>query len=238
MPLLLPAPRPREPQRLDSRQLLALQQLQRGSASGREPVHPIGEAELLERRDRVAAADHGGRPAPGNRLGEGPGAVGERLQLEGAHRPVPEHRPRGGDLGSRTPARCAGRCRGPSSRRAPRCPRPRGARSPPSKRSPSTRSTGSRSSQSEPRPSPAPLPRARPPPPRPASRRSEIPWARKKLKHIAPPIRISSAISRKRSITPILSLTLAPPSTTTSGRSGSSTTRSARSTSRSSSSPA
>ena len=61
---------------------------------------------------------------------------------------------------------------------------------------------------------------ARRPPPRPASRRSRCPWARKKLKHIAPPIRIWSAISRKRSITPTLSETLAPPRTTTSGRCG------------------
>ena len=62
----------------------------------------------------------------------------------------------------------------------------------------------------------------------PSSSTSELPvsWpcARKKLKHIAPPIRIASASSLKRSMTPILSVTLAPPRTTTSGRFGSSST--------------
>ena len=55
----------------------------------------------------------------------------------------------------------------------------------------------------------------------PSSSTSELPVSRpsalKKLKHIAPPIRISSAKPRKRSITPSLSDTLAPPSTMTSG---------------------
>ena len=50
-----------------------------------------------------------------------------------------------------------------------------------------------------------------------------MPWARKKEKHMAPPISSESATSRKRSISAILSDTLAPPSTTTSGRSGAST---------------
>ncbi len=48
------------------------------------------------------------------------------------------------------------------------------------------------------------------------------PCAARNGKHIAPPIRIASATSRKRSITAILSDTLAPPSTATSGRAGSS----------------
>ena len=102
---------------------------------------------------------------------------------------------------------------------------------------PSTRSTGSDSSQLKPcarssasRASSTPF-----------SSTSEspvpIPWARKKLKHIAPPIRIRSATSRKRSITPTLSETLAPPSTTTSGRWGDSTTALSSLTSRSSSRP-
>ena len=58
----------------------------------------------------------------------------------------------------------------------------------------------------------------------PSSSTSELPVSRpsalKKLKHIAPPIRISSAKPRKRSITPSLSVTLAPPRTTISGRFG------------------
>ena len=48
------------------------------------------------------------------------------------------------------------------------------------------------------------------------------PWALKNGKHMAPPIRIASARSRNASITPILSVTLAPPTTATSGRCGSS----------------
>ena len=51
---------------------------------------------------------------------------------------------------------------------------------------------------------------------------TECPCAARNGKHIAPPIRIVSATSRKRSMTAILSLTLAPPSTATSGRAGSS----------------
>ena len=48
------------------------------------------------------------------------------------------------------------------------------------------------------------------------------PWALKNGKHIAPPIRTASARSRNASSTPILSVTLAPPTTATSGRCGSS----------------
>ena len=83
--------------RLHSRQLLSLQQLQRRSSSGREPVHLLSEAELVQRGDRVAAADHGRPGRRGDRLGDGAGAGGEGLQLEGAHRPVPEHGAGGGD---------------------------------------------------------------------------------------------------------------------------------------------
>ena len=58
----------------------------------------------------------------------------------------------------------------------------------------------------------------------PASSHSESPtswpWALKNGKHIAPPIRIASARSRNASSTPILSVTLAPPTTATSGRFG------------------
>jgi hypothetical protein len=55
---------------------------------------------------------------------------------------------------------------------------------------------------------------------------------------MAPPMRIVSAASRKRSISATLSDTFAPPSTTTSGRSGDSTMPRSVVTSRSSSSPA
>ncbi len=64
------------------------------------------------------------------------------------------------------------------------------------------------------------------------------PCARRNGKHIAPPIRSASASSSKRSITAILSATLAPPSTATSGRAGCSRMPSSVRTSRSSSRPA
>ena len=93
----------------------------------------VGKPELLQRGDRVAAADHGRARRRGDRLGDGAGAGRERLQLEGAHRPVPEHGAGGGDRLGVGGGACAGRCRGPSSRRAPRRRRSRGARSSASK---------------------------------------------------------------------------------------------------------
>ena len=169
-----------------------------------EPVDPIGEAELPQRGDRVAAADHGGRLALGDRLGQDPGAVGERLQLEGAHRTVPEHRPGSRDLVPRNRAPCAGRCRAPSSPRGPRSRRRPGA--PPPHRS-GRRAPGPPGGADRSRMRSA-FSSALAASSTPASSTSESPvespWARKKLKHIAPPIRISSAVSRKRSITPDL----------------------------------
>ena len=91
---------------------------------------------------------------------------------------------------------------------------------PASKRSPSTRSTGSSSRQSDDSAFSSALRASSTP----SSSTSEspvgMPWARKKLKHIAPPISSVSAVSRNLSIRAILSDTFAPPSTTTSGRSG------------------
>src|SRR5436305_11422054 len=78
-------------QDLDARQLLALEQLERGAASGRESVDPPGEAELLQGGNRVAAADDRLSRRVGNRLGDGAGARREGLELEGPHRSVPEH---------------------------------------------------------------------------------------------------------------------------------------------------
>src|SRR4051794_28831437 len=51
-------------QGLHARQLLTLQQLQRGAAAGRHPIDLVLEAELVQRGNAVAAADHGG---PGRR---------------------------------------------------------------------------------------------------------------------------------------------------------------------------
>src|SRR3954451_12931890 len=78
-------------QGLDARQLLSLQQLQRGAAAGRDPIDPVLEAEPVQRGDAVAAADHGGPRRRRDRLGDDAGAGGEGLHLESPHRPVPEH---------------------------------------------------------------------------------------------------------------------------------------------------
>ena len=152
------------------------------------------------------------------------GAGGERLQLEGAHRPVPEDRLRPPRSASRSWPRCWRRCRAPSS---PRGRRRRSAPAPRCRRRTPGRAPGPRAAPGSPRSS-----RHRRRSSRAASTLSSStsespvsrPSALKKLKHIAPPIRISCAESRKRSITPILSVTLAPPRTMISGRSGSSRT--------------
>ena len=79
-------------QRLDPGQHLSLEQLQRGAASGRDPIDPVGKPELAHGGHRVAAADdrHAGRRArpPRRRLRV---AAAKRLELEHAHRAVPEH---------------------------------------------------------------------------------------------------------------------------------------------------
>ena len=67
---------------------------------------------------------------------------------------------------------------------------------------------------------------------------TSCPCAAKNGKHIAPPISTRSAISRKRSSTPILSVTFAPPTIATSGRPGRPGCRVSVSTSRCSSRPA
>ena len=107
-----------------------------------------------------------------------------------------------------------------------------------SKRSPSTRSIGSSRLQRD----DSAFSSARRASSTPSSSTSEspvgLPWARKKLKHIAPPTSSVSAVSRKVSISATLSVTFAPPSTTTSGRSGASTIERSVVTSRSSSRPA
>ena len=115
-------------QRLHPRQLPPLHQLQRGAAPGGEPVDAIGQPELRERGGGVAAADHGRPGCPGHGLGHGAGAGGKRLELEGAHRAVPEHRARPRRWQRRRRPPCAGRCRAPSSRPGPRPRRARGAR--------------------------------------------------------------------------------------------------------------
>ena len=160
----------------------------------------------------------------GDGLGDAARAGGERVELERAHRAVPEDRAGAARSRPRTARRSSGRRPGPSSRPGPRCRR---ARAPRCRRRTRARRPGrpaAAAGSRTPRPSRAPGGRARRPPPRPASRRSRLPCARKNEKHIAPPISSASAMSRKRSISATLSVTFAPPRTTTSGRSGASIT--------------
>ena len=85
-------------QRLDPGQLPALQQLEGGAAARRQVVHVVGEAELRQRRGGVPAA-HDRRPGRDRHsLRQRARARGERLELEGPHRPVPEDRAGAGDL--------------------------------------------------------------------------------------------------------------------------------------------
>src|SRR4051812_27526769 len=76
-------------------QLPALPQLERRTAAGRDPRDARGEAELLDRPHRVAAADDGIALAGGDRLGDGLRALREPRPLEDAHGAVPEDRSRG-----------------------------------------------------------------------------------------------------------------------------------------------
>ena len=221
-----------------SGQLSALHQLERGATAGREPVDRVGQSELLQRRHGIAAADHRVTRRGRDRLGDGSRAAREGLELEGAHRPVPEDGPGPRDplaeVGGRVAADVeahpalghvdAVELAGLGVRRRTPC---RGTRSSGSSRIVSlpSASSSTRLADSTPSSSTSELPVSRP-------------SALKKLKHIAPPIRISSAKPRKRSITPSLSVTLAPPRTMTSGRCGSSRTAVSSTTSRSSSRPA
>ena len=87
-------------------------------------------------------------------------------------------------------------------------------------RSATTRSTGSSIAARAPSPAASARPASSTSSPAHSDEPTEWPWAAKNGKHIAPPIRIVSATSWKRSITAILSVTLAPPSTATSGPGG------------------
>src|SRR3954452_14675438 len=84
-------------QRLHPWKVVALHQLERGAAAGRDPVNLVGETEPLQRRDRIATADDGVTGRRRDRLGDGAGAGVEGRDLEGPHRPVPEERSRAGD---------------------------------------------------------------------------------------------------------------------------------------------
>ena len=78
-------------ERLHAGQNLALDELERRAAAGREVIDAVLQAEARERGGRVAPAHHREARRGGNSLGDGARPGGERLQLESSHRPVPEH---------------------------------------------------------------------------------------------------------------------------------------------------
>src|SRR4051794_7624371 len=84
-------------QRLDSGELSTLHQLERGAATGREPVDGTREPEALQRRDGVTAAHDGVPGSRRHRLGDRAGPAREGLELEGPHGAVPEDGSRAGD---------------------------------------------------------------------------------------------------------------------------------------------
>ena len=193
-------------ERRDAGQRRALDQLQRRPAAGREVVDRVLEPEAASApppspRRRRPSAPGALATASATRAGAG----GERLQLEGAHRPVPEDRPRAAQISPRRrSARARGRCPGPSSPPAPRRRRARGARRRP------TSSLGDHEVHRQQRAWPCPARpaaraaargRARVLRRRTARRPPRGPARTRNGKHIAPPIRIASASSRKRSIT-------------------------------------
>ena len=78
---------------VDGGQLLALEELEEGAAAGRDVGHPVRDAELVERGQRVAAPRDREGGAVGDGLREGPGAGLEGAHLgsaplDGAHREV------------------------------------------------------------------------------------------------------------------------------------------------------
>ena len=138
--------RPGHDEGLHSREGLALDQLQRRAAARRQVVHLVGEAELRERRGASPRRRRRScRGASRDGLGDRARAGRERLELEGAHRAVPED---GAglrdDLGVR-PRPSPGRCRGPSSRPATSTPSVACVSVSAENSRPSSRSTGSSS---------------------------------------------------------------------------------------------
>ena len=76
----------------DAGKHFALKELERGAAAGGDVCHPVGVAELFDRRGGVAAADDGDGAGLGYRVSDGNGAAREMLPLGNAHRAVPDDR--------------------------------------------------------------------------------------------------------------------------------------------------
>ena len=91
----------------------ALEQLERGTAAGRD-VRELSARPTGQGRGRVAAADDGRAGRRGHGLGDG-GCPRRTLVLEDAHRPVPEDGPGGEHRLARRPRRV----RGPDVERHP-----------------------------------------------------------------------------------------------------------------------
>ena len=190
-----------------------LDELERRAAAGAHVVDAIGEPELADRRRAVAAADDGERRRRRDRVGDRACARGERLELEHAHRAVPEDGRGIGDDAPRRHPRSRARRRAPSTRRGSRRPRRSRVSASAATSRAITKSTGictrpvasSRVHSSTKSGSTSESP-------------TDTPCARRKVNAIAPPTSTVSQRSSSASITPSLSPTLAPPSTATKGR--------------------
>src|SRR5690242_20167588 len=77
-------------QGLHAGQIPSLHQFKRRAAPRRDPVDGVRKTELLKGRNRVTPADHGVTGGCCDRLGERSRPARERLELEGAHRAIPE----------------------------------------------------------------------------------------------------------------------------------------------------
>ncbi len=86
-------------QDLESGQLFAFEHFQEGAAAGGDVADAVGDAVFGNRRQGIAAARDGEGRAAGDGLGQHLGAVGEGVELEHAHRAVPDDGARGLELG-------------------------------------------------------------------------------------------------------------------------------------------
>ena len=193
--------------------LLALEQLERGAAAGRDPGDAVGDAGLVDRAHGVAAADDREAVAVGHGARDGERALGEARPFEDAHRPVPEDGLRVGDRGRELLARL-----GPDVEAEPAVGRVVVGRDRASRRRRRTsrrrrRRVGSSTSNGN-------------------------GFSARTSSAIFPPISTRSAREPRFFSTPTLSATLAPPDTITNGRSTSPSSAPRFSSSASSSRPA
>src|SRR6185503_5064039 len=74
-----------------ARQRAAAEPFERRATAGGDVRDPVGDARLLHRRNRVAAADDRRAAHGGHGVRHGNRAAGELIDLEHTHRPVPHH---------------------------------------------------------------------------------------------------------------------------------------------------